>query len=90
MGIWLLNPNFTEFHSRLPFFVLIFVSLNSNFIVMNKFLLIEGKTYTCYVNPEHVAFVERKNRMTYIHLVSGEVVETLLPVEQVVSLLSQQ
>lgn len=57
---------------------------------MNKFLLIEGKTYPCYVNPEHITFVERKNQMTYIHQVSGEVIESVSPVEKVVSLLSQR
>ena len=51
---------------------------------MNKFILIEGKTFPCYINPEH------KNRMTFIHLVSGDVVETTLPIPQVLSLLSQQ
>ena len=55
-----------------------------------QILLIEGKTYPCYVNPEHITFVERKNQMTYIHLVSGEVIESVSPVEKVVSLLSQR
>ncbi len=71
-------------------FFINFVSPTSNFTVMNKFLLIEGKTYPCYVNPEHITFVERKNQMTYIHLVSGEVIESVSPVEKVVSLLSQR
>lgn len=57
---------------------------------MNKFVLIEGKTYTCYVNPEHVAYVDNKNGTTIIHLVSGEEVVTDLSVSQVLSLLSQR
>jgi hypothetical protein len=57
---------------------------------MNKFILIEGKTFPCYINPDHVTFIEHKNRMTFIHLVSGDVIDTTLPIPQVLSLLSQQ
>ena len=57
---------------------------------MNKFILIEGKTFPCYINPDHVTFIEHKSCMTFIHLVSGDVVETTLPIPQVLSLLSQQ
>lgn len=57
---------------------------------MSKLVLIEGKTYNCYVNPEHVTYIDNKNGTTIIHLVSGESVETNLSVSQVLSLLSQQ
>ena len=57
---------------------------------MNKFIMIECKTFPSYIIPDHVAFIEYKSRMTFIHLVSGDVVETTLPIPQVLSLLSQQ
>lgn len=55
---------------------------------MNKFVLIEGKTYPCYVNPEYVTCVDIQIGETTIHLVSGEVIKTKLSVQQVLSLLS--
>lgn len=85
--MWLLNPNFTVFHGGLPYIVLIFVSLNSNFTIM-KLVKFTGDT-SIYIDPSQiVAVVELVDKIA-IYLCSGEKFYVSDPLEYVLSSISQ-